>query len=95
MLKQILKNTIETLVGREITKQELSNAIKYIYDNLSDKDRIDIVESSLYDWRANYYFQCEDCGTWFPNEEKCTIWDEHDDGYYYCDDCVLEVRMNK
>lgn len=69
MLKFILKNDLQGLLGHAPTDAEYKSAIQYIEDNKEHIKIIDDIQLTLADWRSDCCMKCEFCGDYFLVEE--------------------------
>lgn len=92
MLDNLIKFELTKLLGRDVKNYEFSAAVAEINDNAGLVSEWQDIRDILETWRDNNYFKCLGCGLYYPMDEKQTVNDEFDDGYYYCNDCISDAR---
>lgn len=74
ILSDIIKNEIEEVLEHRPNKEELKSACDYIYENISDKDKLVDISLTLRDWRADCCKECETCGGHFLTDQIEERW---------------------
>lgn len=91
-IDNLVKAEINRILGREATETEINDAIQCINDNAGLIDDWADIRNTLLDWRDENYFKCLLCEEYHHDDEKQTVHDEYDDGYYYCEKCIRQAR---